>query len=550
MCADLPPVLFRFPFFGSPPPLSAPACPVPPVPPQRSLHCQLAIPSPTHNRIFFCPIRLASLPLVFFFLFSVLSPPFQLPLALCLLCPPTLSQLKLAVPSCTREGAGHPFPNSKSLRFPALTSSLHPLTTCVPLYVALCLLLMSSRSDRTPTPKSGCPTPVTVALSSLHSGECPSFPPSPLTPPLSLRSPPGSTGFVSPSLAVPHLRSAWLPLSYAIVATVLSRSRHYVRPSPFVAAGRTSVLDPLLYSTLDYPSPTPSSPPSSHYARPSLSVPPLCETPHDRLLYSTLTYPSPTPSSPRSRHYVRPSPFVPPLWHTARSLAVGSAALPLSGDVTLFCPCRQLVPHVLHTTPHTIPSHFVGYLRVFRRPLPTLSCRMLPVAPASFGDCSPHYSVAVYRLVPGLWKIVTCARRCSFHLSCTLLAPLLWGGLHCHSPVTSHYSVHVVGWLCLFQSRDHCPHDSVAFHQLVPPLSETAAHMTLLHVVGWFRLFRRPLPTRFRRISSICSASLGDCLLLSHLLAVQQMSGCTVCHAYCSKLTPLHVCYVTPRDNA
>ena len=228
-------------------------------------------------------------------------------------------------------------------------------------------------------------------------------------------------------------------------------SSHYVRPSPFVAAGGTSVLDPLLYSTLDYPSPTPSSPPSSHYARPSLSVPPLCETPHDRLLYSTLTYPSPTPSSPPSRHYVRPSPFVPPLWHTARSLAVGSAALPLSGDVTLFCPCHQLVPHVLHTAPHTIPSHFVGCLRVFRRPLPTLSRRMLPVAPASFGDRSLHYSVAVCRLVPGLWEIVTCARRRSFHLSCTPLAPLLWGGLHCHSPVTSHYSVHVVGWLCLFQ---------------------------------------------------------------------------------------------------
>jgi len=259
------------------------------------------------------------------------------------------------------------------------------------------------------------------------------------------------TGFVSPSLAVPHLRSDWLPLSYAIVATVLLRSCHYVRPSPFVAAGGMSVLDPLLYSTLDYPSPTWSSPLSSHYARPSLLVPPLCKTPHDHLLYSTLTYPSPTPSSPPSRHYVHPLLFVPPLWQTARSLAVGSAALPLSGDVTLFCPCRQLVLHVLHTAPHTIPLHFVGCLCIFQRPLPILSHCMLLVAPTSFGDRSPHYSVTVCQLVPGLWEIVMCACRHSFHLSCTLLAPLLWGVLHCHSPVTSHYSVHVVSWLCLFQ---------------------------------------------------------------------------------------------------
>jgi len=441
------PFFLVFPFLVPPPPFQLPLAPCLLCPPNALSIVSWPFPN-SQSRLFFPrPARLPPVGFLFSFFgsFPSLSAPARP------LCPPTLSQLKLAIPSCTREGAGHPFPNSESLRFPALTSSLRPLTTCIPLYVALCLLLMSSRSDRTSTPNSGCPTPVTVALSSLHSGECPSFPPSPLTPPLSSRSPPGSTGFVSPSLAVPHLRSAWLPLSYAIVATVLSRSRHYVRPSPFVAAGGTSVLDPLLYSTLDYPSPTPSSPPSSHYARPSLSVLPLCETPHDRLLYSTLTYPSPTPSSPPSRHYVRPSPFVPPLWQTARSLAVGSAALPLSGDVTLFCPCRHLGPHVLHTAPHTIPSHFIGCLCVFRRPLPTLSRRMLPVAPASFGDRSPHYSVAVRRLVPGLWEIVTCARRRSFHLSCTPLAPLLWGGLHCHSPVTSHYSVHVVGWLCLFQ---------------------------------------------------------------------------------------------------
>ena len=103
------PFFLVFPFLV-PPPFSAPACPVPPMPPQRSLHCQLAIPSPTHNRIFFFPVRLTSLPLGFVFLFSVLSPPFQLPLALCPLCPPTLSRLKLAIPSCTQGELAIPSP--------------------------------------------------------------------------------------------------------------------------------------------------------------------------------------------------------------------------------------------------------------------------------------------------------------------------------------------------------------------------------------------------------------------------------------------------------
>jgi len=52
-------------------------------------------------------------------------------------------------------------------------------------------------------------------------------------------------------------------------------------------------------------------------------------------LYSTLDYPSPTPSLPPSHHYLLPSPLVPPLWDCARSVAVGSVSLPLSGDATL-----------------------------------------------------------------------------------------------------------------------------------------------------------------------------------------------------------------------
>jgi len=80
---------------------------------------------------------------------------------------------------------------------------------------------------------------------------------------------------------------------------------------------------------------------------------------------------------------VHPSPFVPPLSHTTRSVAVGSAALPLSGDVTLFCACHRLALPVSETTAHMTLSHFI-------------SCS------ASFGDRCPHDSVACHRLVPSL----------------------------------------------------------------------------------------------------------------------------------------------------
>ena len=170
-----------------------------------------------------------------------------------------------------------------------------------------------------------------------------------------------------------------------------------------------------------------------------------------------------------------------------------------------------LPPRLSETAPHTIPSHVASCPRVFRRPLPTLFRHSSSVGSGSLGDSDVHPSPFV--------------------------PPLLHTA---RSVAVGRAALPLSGDVTLF----------CACRRLALPVSETAAHMTLLHFISWFRLFRRPLPTRFRCILSICSASLGDCLLLLHLLAMQQMSGCTVCHAYCSKLTPLHVCYVTPRDNA
>ena len=219
-------------------------------------------------------------------------------------------------------------------------SSLCPLTTCVPLYVALCLLLMSSRSDRTSTPKSGCPTPVTVALSSLYSGDCPSFPPSPLTPPFRR----------APRL----VRPVSCPL-----------------PSLFHISG-----------PLDYPSPTPSSPPSCHG-------------------------PITTCARPRS------------------------LLLDIRLSLTLSCIQRLTTPLLRHhyhrpLSTRTRPCRF----RVSARPPMTVSC--IQRLPTPLLRCHRHH------------PITTCACRRSFRLSGRLLAPLLWGALHCHCPVTSHYSVHVV----------------------------------------------------------------------------------------------------------
>ena len=104
--------------------------------------------------------------------------------------------------------------------------------------------------------------------------------------------------------------------------------------------------------------------------------------------------------------------------------------------------------------------------------------------------------------------VTTCARRRSFRLSGRLLAPLLWGALHCHCPVTSHYSVHVVTWVRMFCTPlptlflrissvastsfgDRSPHYPVACHRLPPRLWETAPHTIPSQFVGWFRISGR-----------------------------------------------------------
>ena len=137
-------------------------------------------------------------------------------------------------------------------------SSLCPLTRCVPLYLALCLLLMSSGSNRTCTPNSSCASPVTVALLSLHLGGCLSFLPSPLTP-LSWCSPPSSTSVAPPSLAVPHVQrvSSSFPMSLPSPLPISWCSLPGFVSEHTAAAGGLSVHDPLLYSALDCPSPTP-----------------------------------------------------------------------------------------------------------------------------------------------------------------------------------------------------------------------------------------------------------------------------------------------------
>ena len=213
VCARLTslPFFFFFCFCFPPPPLSPPACPGPAVPSNALSIVPVQSPAPSWPSLpqlgiatFFLPSgsppsRCFSFSFFFFFSFPSLSAPTRPVPAV----PPNALPI-VPVQSCARSWPALP---QLGIGFPAVLSSLRPVTTCVPLYLALCLLLMSSRSIRTSTPNSGCPTPVTVALSSLPSGECPSFLPPPLTP-LSSCSPPGSSAFVSPSLAVPHVRSA------------------------------------------------------------------------------------------------------------------------------------------------------------------------------------------------------------------------------------------------------------------------------------------------------------------------------------------------------
>ena len=225
----------------------------------------------------------------------------------------------------------------------------------------------------------------------------------------------------------------------------------------------------------------------------------------------------PTPLLRRHRHHpvatcarrrsfhLSGRPLAPLLWGAlhCHSLVTSHYSVHVVGWFRMFCTLlptlfRRISSVASVSFGHTIPSHVAGWFRVFGRPLPTLFRRSSSVGSGSLGDPDMRPSP----FVPPL---------------CTPLAPLLWGALHCHSLVTSHYSVHVVGWFRVFSRPlptlfrrmssvasaslgDCSPHCSVACRRLVPPLWETAPHTIPSHFVGWFRLSGRPLaPITFPR---------------------------------------------------
>jgi len=225
----------------------------------------------------------------------------------------------------------------------------------------------------------------------------------------------------------------------------------------------------------------------------------------------------------RSCHYLIPCPLVPPVWERARSVAVGSASSPLSGDVTPYTfPSHPVASSSTLTVCVASPSVHVGSL--------THACRILRIPPACVPIAPPCVGKGCSRAL----------RSCQCY---SVGGPLFSRSCHCLTPCPLVPPV----WE---RAR------SVAVGSASSPLSgDVTLHPFPSHPVTtssrprWFRVSRTVLAPLLTCGECFVATFQGSHSIPSRFVVVQHTSARTVCCACCSKLTLPHVCYVTTADN-
>jgi len=232
--------------------------------------------------------------------------------------------------------------------------------------------------------------------------------------------------------------------------------------------------------------------------------------------------PSPTPSSPLSHHYLIPCPLVPPVWERARSVAVGSASSPLSGDVTPYTfPSHPVASSSTLTMCVASPSLHVGSLQACRILRIPPAC--VPIAPPCAGNCCSHAlrSCQYYSVGGPLFS-----RSCHYLTPCPLVPPV-WE--MARSVAVGSASSLLSGDVTL-HTFPSCP-------------------VTTCSRPRWFRVSRTVLAPLLSCGERFITTFQGSHSIPSCFVVVQHTSARTVCCTCCSKLTLPHVCYVTTSDN-